>query len=162
MRIEVVDALQFVRMVARDVARPSDVDDVVQEVALRLLLKPADLRDPDALRGFLRTTTRRESARLHARRGRDLPAGLLGDADETVPAAVVDDEGPAERDGTVPRDLFGNPVLPPVVTSQQAAAVRLHYFDGLPCAVVARRLGTTRGAVKVLLHRARNAMRGAK
>lgn len=148
-RSAVVDALPFLRLVAGDVARASDVDDVVQEVALRLLRRPAvavDLfRTAREVRGFLRTVTRREAARMQAARG---DVALLGESDVAVPAAVVDDEGP-------PEDLPDLGAL----TAAQGRAVRLHYFDGLPAAAVARRMRTTPGAVRVMLCRARAALR---
>ncbi|WP_245667571.1 RNA polymerase sigma factor [Actinomadura macra] len=52
----------------------ADSGDVVQTAWLRLVERLDELRDPPAVGGWLATTARHESARLAARRGRDLPS----------------------------------------------------------------------------------------
>jgi RNA polymerase sigma factor (sigma-70 family) len=77
----------------RHVVRPyrlqhSDVDDVLQSVWLRLFKHIEQLRDPNAIAGWLVTTTRRECLRLLARPAREhlTDDPNLGDR--------VDDDGP--------------------------------------------------------------------
>ena len=58
----------------------ADGDDVSQTVWLRLVEHLADLREPDALPGWIRTTTRNECLRLLAARGRVRPVDPQDDA----------------------------------------------------------------------------------
>ncbi|QXJ26395.1 sigma-70 family RNA polymerase sigma factor [Actinomadura graeca] len=63
----------------------ADAGDVVQTVWLRLVERLDGLRDPSAVGGWLATTARRESTRLAARRGRDLPPSVAPPAAEPGP-----------------------------------------------------------------------------
>lgn len=76
----------------------ADADDVCQTVWLRLVEHLGDLREPDALPGWIRTTTRNECLRLLAARGRVRPvdpqddAGLDAVAEDTADAGLLDAE----------------------------------------------------------------------
>lgn len=76
----------------------ADGDDVSQTVWLRLVEHLGDLREPDALPGWIRTTTRHECLRLLAARGRVRPvdpqddAGLDAVAEDTTDTGVLDAE----------------------------------------------------------------------
>lgn len=73
----------------------ADGDDASQTVWLRLVEHLHELREPDALPGWIRTTTRNECLRLLAARGRVRPvdpqesAELDGQDDEDVAADLV-------------------------------------------------------------------------
>ncbi|HWJ66063.1 MAG TPA: sigma-70 family RNA polymerase sigma factor [Nocardioides sp.] len=75
----------------------ADGDDVSQTVWLRLVEHLGDLREPNALPGWIRTTTRNECLRLLAARGRVRPVdpqedpGAAGGLD-AVAADVSDEE----------------------------------------------------------------------
>jgi RNA polymerase sigma factor (sigma-70 family) len=74
-----------------------DAADVVQTVWLRLLEHLDRLREPAALAGWLRTTTRRECLRVQRRREREVPDpfvldGTPSDARDTPEIALLDDE----------------------------------------------------------------------
>lgn len=69
----------------------ADGDDVSQTVWLRLVEHLGDLREPDALPGWLRTTTRNECLRLLAARGRVRPVDPQGDGAAGGLDAVEDD-----------------------------------------------------------------------
>lgn len=123
-------------------ARPWDVDDVAQDVAMLACSRLADLRNPGAWRGWIGTATRRRLADLRRKDLPDLmPDGLPDDAApvEVDPGTVDADPGPAVRD------------LP----GQMRRAVVLHYFRGLTVAETARAMGTTRNTVRSSLRKAR-------
>lgn len=89
---------------------PPDVDDVVQACWVRLHRHVGRLREPDALPGWLATTTRREALRLLQRPVAELPSDdpLLGDVPDALgpePALVA-----AERRAVLLRALR---TLPP-------------------------------------------------
>lgn len=65
---------------------PADAADVSQTVWLRLVENLGSLRDPDALPGWLRTTTRNECLRVIRRGGREVHQAEVG-TDITSPDA---------------------------------------------------------------------------
>lgn len=70
----------------------TDGDDVSQTVWLRLVEHLGDLREPEALPGWLRTTARHECLRLLTARGRSVPVDPhdgLGEEDATADVAHV-------------------------------------------------------------------------
>ncbi|UMG94041.1 sigma-70 family RNA polymerase sigma factor [Nocardioides sp. TF02-7] len=71
----------------------ADGDDVSQTVWLRLVEHLGSLREPDALPGWIRTTTRNECLRVLAARGRTRPVDLLaGTGLDAVEPAVADEQ----------------------------------------------------------------------
>jgi RNA polymerase sigma factor (sigma-70 family) len=76
----------LVSVVARFRLSAAQIDDVAQTVWLRLVEHLCDVRDPQALPGWIATTARRESLRVLAAQRRSLPlseqaeAGLVADA----------------------------------------------------------------------------------
>jgi RNA polymerase sigma factor (sigma-70 family) len=72
----------FVASVAlRVLGRPSEVDDLVQDVFLRVMRRLGDLRDPAALRGWLAVITARLARRRLRTRSWKLWLGVDGDYD---------------------------------------------------------------------------------
>ena len=103
------------RVISRYRLSPADAADVNQTVWLRLVEHLSDLREPEALPGWLVTTARRESLRLlEARRGplpvdpaapaldvvddADLAEPLLRDERARALRAALDELPPARRD----------------------------------------------------------------
>ncbi len=121
-----------------------DAEDVVQEAVLRAFLSLSQLREPARFESWLcgialniakmRLRSAATEARALAVAGA-APHGPEVDALEDVREAVA--------------------LLPPA----QRDAVLLHYVDGLSCEEVAAALGSTPGAVRVRLHRARAELR---
>ena len=71
----------------------ADGDDVSQTVWLRLVEHLGDLREPDALPGWIRTTTRNECLRLLAARGRVRPVDPQDDSGlDAVEVDVADEQ----------------------------------------------------------------------
>jgi RNA polymerase sigma factor (sigma-70 family) len=88
-----------------------EAQDAVQETWVRLLGSITHVREPRALAGWLATTARRESQRVHARARRETPT------DETLGAEMADTTardaeaavGTVERSAAVTRALDGLP-----------------------------------------------------
>jgi RNA polymerase sigma-70 factor (ECF subfamily) len=116
----------------RDVA-----DDAVAEAFARALSSGAQIRSP--LPWLYRVAFRHAAARLREERRQD---ALPADAAASV-----------EWASEVPLEALGR------LTPQQRAAVFLFYYADLSVADVARATGSTQVAVRVHLHRARQALR---
>jgi RNA polymerase sigma factor (sigma-70 family) len=140
---QVQDALPRVTAVVRRLAG-NEAEDVVQEAVLRAFLSLSQLRDPERFEGWLCgiainvAKMRLRSAATHAR----ALAAL-----EAAPAVEEHEFLELVRDAVA--------VLP----DAQRQAVLLHYVDGLSCEEIAALAGTTPGAVRVRLHRARAQLR---
>ena len=122
-----------------------DADDVVQEAVLRAFLSLSSLRDPERFESWL-CGIALNVAKMRLRRAA-IETRVLAAA---APAATVSHDGDlldAVRDAL--------DVLP----AGQRDAVLMHYIDGLSCEEIAAAHGTTAGAVRVRLHRARAQLR---
>jgi RNA polymerase sigma factor (sigma-70 family) len=117
-----------------------DAEDVVQEAVLRAFLSLSQLRDRDRFESWLcgiALNVAKMQLRRAATEARVLAAaGSNLTYEEREPLADV-------------RDAVA--LLPP----PQRDAVLLHYIEGLSCEEIATALGSTPGAVKARLHRAR-------
>lgn len=126
---------------------PADeVEDVVQEAVLRAYLGLSRLREPERFTAWLcgiAVNLAKMRLRRRAVERRAAVAGgnaAVGDAPEREVLAIV-------------REAVG--LLPP----GQRDVVLMHYVDDLSCEEIARMLGTSPGAVRVRLHRARTQLR---
>jgi RNA polymerase sigma factor (sigma-70 family) len=155
-----------------------EAEDVVQEALLRAYLGLSQLRDPARFAGWLcgiavnlakmrlrrRALERKRSLALTLDQPRarptptlDLPQGGL--TPRRLPRQLAAEPAP---DGSfeelellrVVREALD--VLPP----GQREVVLMHYLDGLSCEEIAAALGSSSGAVRVRLHRARERLRG--
>jgi RNA polymerase sigma factor (sigma-70 family) len=130
------------RMLPRD-----EVEDVVQEALLRAYLGLSQLRDPERFGSWLcgiAVNLAKMRLRRNAAHASVLAVGGVG-------AATVELEE---------RELLG--VVQEAVAllpAGQRNVVLMHYIDDLSCEDIARLLGTTPGAVRVRLHRARAELR---
>ena len=131
-------------LVAR-VVGADEAEDVVQEALLRAYLGLSRLRDPDRFAAWLCgiginvAKMRRRSLGARAR-----AVAAAGAAPAAAPEA---DELDVVRDAVA------------VLAPAQRDVVLLHYVDDLSCDEIARLLGTSPGAVRVRLHRARAQLR---
>jgi RNA polymerase sigma-70 factor (ECF subfamily) len=117
-------------------------DDALQETMVAVMRNIGSVREPAALRGWVRRIAVREAVRA-ARGGRDVPVDPAG-IDVTVPDTATAVE--------VRQILAG---LPP----EQRAVLVLRDLDGLHESEMADVLGVAPGTVKSRLHRARAAFR---
>lgn len=119
-------------------------DDALQETMIAMIRNLGSLREPDALRGWVRRIAVREAVRA-ARGSRAVPL------DPSVFAAV-----PQVRDEATSVEVHA--VLASLSPEQRAVLV-LRHLDGLGEDEMADALGVAPGTVKSRLHRAREAFR---
>lgn len=144
------------RTIQRYVRDAASVDDLFQEVAVKVLRHLDTVRDPLAVRGWLFQLARNACLDhlRHADRHPTAPAELLSDRDATGDLGRQPGERllSAERIAAVRRALAE---LPP----SQREAIALRIDEGLDHDGIARRLGISREAVEVRLCKGRNRLR---
>jgi RNA polymerase sigma-70 factor (ECF subfamily) len=147
--------------VARRVRQPADVDDIVQQVFLRVHQALPTLRDAAKLPSWIYQTTRRtivDHYRAPAQR-REVPAGAAIDVvPEARAAEVVSDE----REESALRELAAclKPLMSKLAEADQEA-LRLVELDGVTQVAAARRLGLSVSGMKSRVQRARAHLRSA-
>lgn len=142
----------FVASVAlRVLGRPSEVDDLVQDVFLRVLPRLGDLRDPAALRGWLAVIT----ARLARRRLRSRRWKMwLGINDDDY--AQLADGAASPQDRALLAELYRALDRLPV---RQRLAWTLRHAEGLELAAVAGACDCSLATVKRWIAAAEAALR---
>jgi RNA polymerase sigma-70 factor (ECF subfamily) len=143
--------------IARRVGQPADVDDIVQQVFLRVHQALPTLRDADKLHAWVYQTARRAIVDHYRAPGyrREVAAGA---AIDVVPEAPVADD----RDESALRELAA--CLKPLIrqlAEPDREALRLVEFDGLTQVAAARRLGLSVSGMKSRVQRARAHLRSA-
>jgi RNA polymerase sigma-70 factor (ECF subfamily) len=143
----------FVAGVAlRVLGRPSEVDDLVQDVFLRVLPRLGDLRDPAALRGWLAVITARLARRRLRGRRWKIWLGVGSDHDY----AQLADNAASPQDRTLLGELYRALDRLPV---QQRLAWTLRHAEGLELAAVAQACGCSLATVKRWIGAAEAALR---
>jgi len=134
--------------VSRRVRQPADVDDIVQQVFLRVHQALPTLRDADKLHAWIYQTTRRtivDHYRSPAQR-REVPAGMAADV---IPAEQTDHPTAEEHEESALQELAR--CLHPLIGGLAVAdreALRLIEFEGVTQVEAARRLfGARRSCV---------------
>ncbi len=122
----------------------SDAQEAVAEAVCRAYERYPQLREKEKLPRWLLKITANEARRLCQRRGRtvswdDLPT------EPAIPGRETGDDTLWQAVQTLPRD--------------QREAVVLFYYEDLPTEEIARIVGTSPGAVRVRLSRAREKLR---
>ena len=143
--------------VAASILGRTDAEDVVQEALLAAYLGLERLRRPDQFGGWLYAITANLAKMRLRQRGSHVSFDELGGrwfAAAEVDLRLTPQEAveAAELLGLV-RSAFDG--LPP----RQRDVALLYYVDGLSCSEIAALLGSSTGAVRVGLHRARRELR---
>lgn len=113
----------------------ADAADVSQTTWLRLAEHVGAIRDADRLPGWLATTTRRESLRLLAARGREIPTDLTDDPGPDGPESLVNSHSPEhhvlvdDRNAALWRGLAMLPTRCQQLLRLVASAPELAYRD---------------------------------
>src|SRR5262245_6996770 len=137
----------------------SDADDLSQESIARALEREAQVREADALDGWLlRIATSVCLDHLRRRRRERRPTELVDPLVDTAPVAPDPERALLLRDDV----RFAIVVALQTLPGRPRAALVLHDVLDRPLAGVARALGTNPGAVKALLMRARTALARAR
>jgi RNA polymerase sigma-70 factor (ECF subfamily) len=144
------------RVIARYVQDAASVDDVFQEVSLKVLRRIDSVRDPQAVRGWLFQTARNASLDWLRRQDRRPDrSGVLSD----IHAAHGDDaRSPSEQFLSRERLAAVRRALDELPASQRET-IRLRIEEGLDHLAISQRLGISRQAVEVRLCRGRAALK---
>lgn len=139
------------RSAYRVTGRAADAEDVLQNVFLRLLRRPAAIRDVDGVESYLHRAAVNAALDLLRSRQRAAAAGS-GDsgADGIADWRLAADRG--QESGEI-RDWLRRAVAR--LSPTAAEAVVLRFFEGRGNQEIARLLGTSASTVAVTLHRAR-------
>jgi RNA polymerase sigma-70 factor (ECF subfamily) len=144
------------RLVARRLPGPADVEDVVQDVLLRVWRHGESLRDDERFGAWLARIARTATAdHLRSRQRHPLARFSSGEAGG-------DSDPPVEEDESV-KNLVATTLRPFVegLPEPYRAALLLSEFDGLPYPVLAKRLGISVSGVKSRVQRGRSLLRAA-
>jgi RNA polymerase sigma-70 factor (ECF subfamily) len=143
----------FVAGVAlRVLGRPSEVDDLVQDVFLCAMHRLGDLRDPAALRSWLAVIT----ARLARRRLRGRRLKLWLGIDDDHDYAEIADTAASPLDRALLGELYRALDRLPV---RQRLAWTLRHVEGVELAAIARACGCSLATVKRSIAAAEAALR---
>ncbi|MDO9410549.1 RNA polymerase sigma factor [Patulibacter sp.] len=129
-------------------------DDVAQEVAITVLRRVDDLRDPGALDAWIHRIAVRRAIKEARRSTTRRAAEIAGHELHERTAPVDDPTAGAELDGAL-AVLDGLP-------TRQRAALTLRYVHDLDDAAIATALGCRAGTVRSLLSRGREALRASR
>mgnify|MGYP001266357337 CR=1 FL=1 len=147
------------RFVSRRVKRPVDVDDIVQQVFVRVHVGLPRLRDQDRVHAWIFRTARNAIADYYRAPGarREIAVGDLGDVDAAagVPVGADEDTGAmAELSRCLEPLLAGIP-------ARDVAILNLIEVEGLSQAAAARQAGISLSGMKSRVQRARARLRDA-
>lgn len=148
--------------VARRVANEAEVEDILQEVFLRMHRKLESLDDPRRVVSWLFQITRRvivDHYRVPARR-REVPAGLAADMETTGAVQAAPVVGQSADSGRLREELAG--CLRPMIerlSSQYREAVTLVELEGLTQNAAAKRLGLSLSGMKSRVQRGRRQLK---
>jgi len=148
--------------VAKRVANEAEVEDILQEVFLRMHRKLDSLKDPRRIVSWLFQITRNaiiDHYRKPARR-REVPAGLSADLDAHHPASVPPATGELTDSGRLRTGLAG--CLQPMIERLPAdyrQAVTLVELEGLTQQAAAKRLNLSVSGTKSRVQRGRRQLK---
>jgi len=133
----------------KDLWRPEAAHDLTQQTFLQLHRSRFDFKPSGNLRGWLMTIARNlkyDYMRQVQRRPKTVRI------EDSEPVGGGEDDARVEARDTLERALESLP-------ANQRDVVRLFWFEHLPYAVIAERLGASEAAVRVRAHRAYKALR---
>lgn len=141
------------RVILRMVQNPMDAEDLTQETFLKVVSNLPDIKHPEKVGSWLyriATNTALDYMRRRARRSEEntTQVGL-----EEDPIATDTPAPPAYLDSSESANCFHH--YADRLPEHYYVVLVLHYLEGFPLAQVAEVMGSTVGATKVRLHRAR-------
>jgi RNA polymerase sigma-70 factor (ECF subfamily) len=157
---EVHDRLRA--FIARRVVNEAEVEDILQEVFLRMHRKLESLDDPRRVVSWLFQITRHvivDHYRVPARR-REVPAGLAADMEKTGAVQAAPVVGQTTDSSQLREELAG--CLRPMIerlSSQYREAVTLVELEGLTQNAAAKRLGLSVSGMKSRVQRGRRQLK---
>ncbi|MGH7166350.1 MAG: RNA polymerase sigma factor SigZ [Nitrospiraceae bacterium] len=148
--------------IARRVANDAEVDDLLQQVFLRMHRRLDSLKDPRRLVSWVFQITRHAIADFYRspQRQREVPAGLAADMDADHPTTAQPLTGPSADSGQLREELAA--CLRPMIerlSSQYREAVTLVELEGLTQNAAAKRLGLSASGMKSRVQRGRRQLK---
>lgn len=148
--------------IVRRVANDAEVEDILQEVFLRMHRRLDSLKDPRRLVSWVFQITRHAIVDYYRapERRREVPAGLAGDMDADHPATAQPLTGPSADSGQLREELAA--CLRPMIerlSSQYREAVTLVELEGLTQNAAAKRLGLSVSGMKSRVQRGRRQLK---
>ncbi len=146
--------------IAKRVRNQAEVDDILQEVFLRMHRKLDSLKDPRRMVSWVFQITRHaiiDHYRAPARR-RELPTGLAGDLDSAMSMSAL---STTSKDSDHLRSELAGCLRPMIeqLSTQYREAVTLIELDGLTQTAVAKRLGLSVSGMKSRVQRGRRQLK---
>jgi RNA polymerase sigma-70 factor (ECF subfamily) len=149
--------------VARRVAGDAEVDDILQEVFLRLYRRLDALKDPRRFTSWVFQITRRAIADHYRRpeRRREAPAGLASDVEMKAASPVTLPPVGRTEDVEVARDDMARCLGPFLdrLPAEYRQALKLVEMQGLTHTAAARQLGLSVSGMKSRVQRGRRQLR---
>lgn len=148
--------------IARRVANDAAVEDILQEVFLRLHRRLDSLKDPRRLVSWVFQITRHAIADYYRapERRREVPAGLASDMDAAFPTVSQSPTGQSPDSGELRQELAA--CLRPMVeqlSTHSREAVTLVELEGLTQQAAAKRLGLSLSGMKSRVQRGRQQLK---
>lgn len=148
--------------IARRVANDAEVEDILQEVFLRMHRRLDSLKDPRRLVSWVFQITRHAIVDYYRapERQREVPGGLAADIEADHPATATPLTGPSADSGQLREELAA--CLRPMIeqlSSQYREAVTLVELEGLTQNAAAKRLGLSVSGMKSRVQRGRRQLK---
>ncbi|MCE3222622.1 MAG: sigZ [Nitrospira sp.] len=157
---QVHDGLRW--FIAKRVADPAQVEDILQEVFLRIHQRIDGLKDPRRVISWIYQITRHAVIDHYRTTGqrREVPAGLAADMETTGLATAAVSPNGGEDSGQVRRELAGclRPMLNRL-SPDYRDAIMLVELEGLTQQAAAERLGLSLSGMKSRVQRGRKQLR---
>ena len=148
--------------IARRVANDAEVEDILQEVFLRLHRRLDSLKDPRRLVSWVFQITRHAIADYYraSARKREVPAGLAADMEAAHPSMAQPLTGLSADSGQLREELAAcmRPMIAQLST-QYREAVTLVELEGLTQQAAAKRLGLSVSGMKSRVQRGRRQLK---
>lgn len=144
--------------IARRVADEAEIDDIVQEVFLRVHRRLDSLKDPQKIVSWIYQITRHTIIDHYRsiRRRREIPAGLAGDVADRVPVSLPRTDEPGRLRTELAACL--RPMLDRL-SKDYRDAVTLVELEGLTQQAAAARIGLSLSAIKSRVQRGRQQLK---
>jgi RNA polymerase sigma-70 factor (ECF subfamily) len=142
----------LVRLLTRQVGRPADAQDLVQQTFLQLHRARGDFKADMRLRPWIMTIALNLARDLLRRRGRRPETTM---EEEALPAAVAIQPVEGAGNDVAQRVRLALATLP----KDQREVIELHWFDQLSFNEIGAIVGASSGAVRVRAHRGYVALR---
>jgi len=144
--------------VMRKIKSPADVEDVAQEVLLRVCEGIRNLKEPKAFGAWLNTIINNETNRYFTQNKKH---GVVISMDEYLDSIVMEDDDDFLAHDYVIKEEERKAVIAVIDTlpERQLEAVILYYYEGMSVTETAKAMGVTKQVISIHLARAKEKIR---